>query len=46
MKEAVTVLRDRAMKGDAIILSPGCASFGQFRNEFERGKLFRKLAAT
>lgn len=32
-----------AKAGDSILLSPGCASFGMFKNEFERGALFRKL---
>lgn len=29
-----------------IALSPGCASFGMFRNEFDRGEQFRQLVET
>jgi len=30
-------------KGDIVLLSPGCTSFGLFKNEFDRGEQFKKL---
>ena len=29
--------------GDVVLLSPGCTSFGLFKNEFHRGDVFNKL---
>jgi len=43
LREALKMLKARAVKGDTILLSPGCASFGLFKNEFDRGEQFKKL---
>lgn len=40
---AVGNARRHAQPGDAIVLSPGFASFGMFQNEFDRGDQFRAL---
>lgn len=42
MKEAVAKARELSKKGDIILLSPGAASFGLFKNEFDRGEKFVK----
>jgi UDP-N-acetylmuramoylalanine--D-glutamate ligase len=42
MEEAVNSARDLSETGDVVLLSPGAASFGMFRNEFDRGEKFRK----
>lgn len=35
-----------AQSGEAVVLSPGFASFGMFRNEFDRGNLFNEIVQT
>ncbi len=42
LREAVHRARELARPGDSVLLSPGCASFGLFRHEFERGERFRE----
>lgn len=42
--EAVAYLLDRAKVGEAILLSPGCASYGEFCDFEARGKAFCQLA--
>jgi len=44
MKEAVRVAQKQAFRGDIILLSPAAASFGIFKNEFDRGEQFCELA--
>ncbi len=42
---AIGQARALARPGDVLLLSPGCASFGMFRNEFHRGEEFRRIVA-
>ncbi|MDR2601512.1 MAG: UDP-N-acetylmuramoyl-L-alanine--D-glutamate ligase [Spirochaetaceae bacterium] len=37
LEDAVKAALSRCEKGDFVALSPGCASFGMFQNEFDRG---------
>ena len=41
LEEAVKVGEEKTVPGDAVLLSPACASWGMFRNYEERGKLFK-----
>jgi UDP-N-acetylmuramoylalanine--D-glutamate ligase len=41
MEEAVAFAGDLSLRGDAIVLSPGCASFDLFENYEDRGRQFK-----
>lgn len=41
MADAFMMATEDVSSGDIVTLTPGCASFGLFRNEFERGDQFR-----
>lgn len=42
MKDIVKAANKEASKGDVVLLSPGCASFGMFKDYKDRGKQFEK----
>jgi UDP-N-acetylmuramoylalanine--D-glutamate ligase len=42
LKEAVQVCAEKAQPGDAVLLSPACASWGQFDNYEQRGDMFKE----
>ncbi len=42
MDEAVQYAHQHARKGDSVLLSPGCASFGMFRDYLDRAEQFRE----
>ncbi|MEA2007250.1 MAG: UDP-N-acetylmuramoyl-L-alanine--D-glutamate ligase [Patescibacteria group bacterium] len=43
MKDAVEDGAQFASSGEIVLLSPGCASFGMFKNEFDRGNQFKDI---
>ena len=42
LKEAVMVGSLQAVPGDAVLLSPACASWDMFKSYEERGQLFKE----
>lgn len=45
MKEAVNLAKEKSTSGDIVLLSPGFASFGLFKNEYDRGDQYKKHVA-
>ena len=43
LDEACRLSLEKAQKGDAVLLSPACASFDMFKNYQERGRLFKEM---
>ncbi len=41
LHEAVALAKQQALAGDAVLLSPACASFDMFANYMQRGEAFR-----
>lgn len=42
LEEAVKICAGKAVPGDAVLLSPACASWGQFDNYEQRGDMFKE----
>ena len=42
LEQAIDICYEKASSGDAVLLSPACASWGMFKNYEERGRLFKE----
>jgi UDP-N-acetylmuramoylalanine--D-glutamate ligase len=45
LEEAVRWCQSQSRPGDAVLLSPACASFDMFRDFEERGRIFKRIVA-
>ncbi len=45
-EEAMDMAREKARPGDAVLLSPACASWGMFKNYEVRGQRFKEIVRT
>lgn len=43
LQEAVKICAEKAQPGEAVLLSPACASWGQFDNYEQRGEMFKEF---
>lgn len=43
LQEAVNICRDTAQSGDAVLLSPACASWDMFESYEQRGRMFKEM---
>lgn len=46
LEKAVAAAFGASSRGDIIVFSPGCTSFGMFRNEFDRGRKFKAIVSS
>ena len=42
-EEAINYCYEKSVSGDAVLLSPACASWGMFANYEERGRIFKEI---